>query len=246
MTGVVTLPEGAVVPEGALWTLQLQDTSLADAPALVLAEVGGVVDPAAPEISFEIPYDAAAILDTNTYTLQARIQDAAGSLLFVNDTAIPVLTGGAPSEGLSVPVVAVPPAEATASMVAAASVAPEAPCPRRPAPLPDRPLRPLSRRRPRLGRRPQGNSPNTRNDSQTAGPSPGPAVSLCLTPRGSASADGSGVLRQGRRRMSCLPTRRQMTCGPSRTASPVFERGAAVGCPGHLEDGVRALHALDP
>ena len=76
-------------------------------------------------ISFEIPYDAAAILDANTYTLEARIQDAAGTLLFVNDTAVPVLTGGAPSEDLIVPVVAVP-AEATASMAADASAAPAA------------------------------------------------------------------------------------------------------------------------
>ncbi len=125
VTGVVTLPEGTVVPEGAYWILQLQDTSLADAPALVLTEVGGLADPTAPEISFEIPYDAAAILDANTYTLEARIQNAAGTLLFVNDTAVPVLTGGAPSEDLIVPVVAVP-AEATASMAADASAAPAA------------------------------------------------------------------------------------------------------------------------
>ena len=75
----------------------------------------------ATEIPFEIAYDAATILDTNTYTLQARLEDASGTLLYVNDTAIPVLTGGAPSEGLIVPVIAVEPA---ASMAAEASVAP--------------------------------------------------------------------------------------------------------------------------
>jgi putative lipoprotein len=121
VTGVVTLPEGAVVPEGALWTVQLQDTSRADAEAVVIDEADGVVDPASTDIPFEIAYDAATILDTNTYTLQARLEDASGTLLYVNDTAIPVLTGGAPSEGLIVPVIAVEPA---ASVAAEASVAP--------------------------------------------------------------------------------------------------------------------------
>ena len=77
-------------------------------------------DPTATEIPFEIAYDAATILDTNTYTLQARLEDASGTLLYVNDTVIPVLTGGAPSEGLIVPVIAVEPA---ASVAAEASVA---------------------------------------------------------------------------------------------------------------------------
>jgi putative lipoprotein len=116
------LPEGTVLPDGAEWKVRLEDTSLADAPAVLIAEAGGVTDPTATEIPFEIAYDAATILDANTYTLQASLEDAAGTLLYVNDTAIPVLTGGAPSEGVSVPVVAVEPA---ASMAAEASVAPE-------------------------------------------------------------------------------------------------------------------------
>ncbi len=121
------LPDGAVLPEGAQWTVELQDTSLADAPAVVIGQVGDVVlDPFAVEIPFEIAYEASSILETNTYTLQARISDSAGMLLYVNDTAIPVLTGGAPSEDVMVPVVAVPPAEALASMAAEASMAPAA------------------------------------------------------------------------------------------------------------------------
>jgi uncharacterized lipoprotein YbaY len=88
---------------------------------VVVAEAGDVVDPASTEIPFEIAYDAAAILDTNTYTLQARLEDAEGTLLYANDTVIPVLTGGAPSEDVSVPVIVVEPG---ASMAADASVAP--------------------------------------------------------------------------------------------------------------------------
>ena len=126
VSGTVLLPEGAILPEGAQWTVELQDTSLADAPAVVIGQAGdAIVDPLAMEIPFEIAYDASAILDTNTYTLQARIVDSEGSLLYVNDTAILVLTGGAPSEDVSVPVVAVPPAEAIASMVAEASMVPD-------------------------------------------------------------------------------------------------------------------------
>jgi uncharacterized lipoprotein YbaY len=40
--------------------------------------------------------------------VHARIEDAAGTLLFINDTAIPVITNDAPSEDVPVPVVAVP------------------------------------------------------------------------------------------------------------------------------------------
>jgi putative lipoprotein len=127
VSGAVLLPEGAVLTEGAQWTVELQDTSLADAPAVVIGQAGGAIaDPLIMEIPFEIAYEASAILETNTYTLQARIVDSAGSLLYVNDTAIPVLTGGAPSEDVSVPGVAVPPAEAIASTVAEASMVPDA------------------------------------------------------------------------------------------------------------------------
>ena len=93
VSGSFTLPEGAVLPEGSTWIVQLQDTSLADAPATVIAEESGIIeDPTLTVFEFSIAYDPALILETNTLTLTAMIQDPSGLLLYTNDTSVPVLT----------------------------------------------------------------------------------------------------------------------------------------------------------
>ena len=108
VSGSIVLPEGATLEGAAAWTVLVEDTSLADAPAVTIgAAAGAVDDPGATEITFDAIYDAASIDEGATYTLNARITDAAGDLLFINDTAIPVITNGAPVEGVVVPVVAV-------------------------------------------------------------------------------------------------------------------------------------------
>jgi putative lipoprotein len=108
VSGTVMLPDGATLDGAAAWTVLVEDTSLADAPAATIgAAAGAVTDPSATEISFEAVYDASAVDEGATYSLNARIVDAAGDLLFVNDMAIPVITAGAPVEGVDVPVVAV-------------------------------------------------------------------------------------------------------------------------------------------
>ena len=42
VSGTFALPEGAVLPDGAEWKVRLEDTSLADAPAVLVNEAGGV------------------------------------------------------------------------------------------------------------------------------------------------------------------------------------------------------------
>ena len=108
VTGRILLPEGSTLEGAVAWTLLVEDTSLADAPAEVIgAAAGAVEDPAATEIPFVAGFDPASIEENSTYTLNARIVDEAGDLLFINDTAIPVITNGAPVDGVDVPVVAV-------------------------------------------------------------------------------------------------------------------------------------------
>ena len=76
------------------------------------ASEGTIADAIAGEIPFEITYDPADILASNTYTLSARIEDEEGYLLFINDTSIPAVTGGAPVTDIEVVVIDVrPPAE---------------------------------------------------------------------------------------------------------------------------------------
>lgn len=108
VSGTFELPEEAELPEGATWSVELQDTSLADAPAVVIGEDSGdIEDTSVTEVEFEIAYDPDQIIDTNTYTLQVRVEDETGNLLFVNDTAVPVLTDGGETTEVSFPVVAV-------------------------------------------------------------------------------------------------------------------------------------------
>jgi putative lipoprotein len=108
VSGTIVLPAGAVIPDGATWTIEIQDTTLADAPATVIGGVtADVADPTAAEIPFEVRYDLALIDEAATYTLYAVIEDATPAMLFTNDTAIPVITGGAPTAGVTVDVVPV-------------------------------------------------------------------------------------------------------------------------------------------
>ena len=108
VTGTILLPEGATLEGAAAWTVLVEDTSLADAPATTIgAAAGAVSDPAGTDIPFAAIFDEGSIDESGTYTLNTRIVDAAGGLLFINDTVIPVITNGAPVEDVDVPVVAV-------------------------------------------------------------------------------------------------------------------------------------------
>jgi len=107
VSGSFTLPEDAVVPEGSTWTVQLQDTSLADAPATLIAEASGTFeDPSPTSIEFSIAYDPALIMETNTLTLLVRVEDSAGLLLYINDTSVPVLTDPDHTTEVEIPIVA--------------------------------------------------------------------------------------------------------------------------------------------
>jgi putative lipoprotein len=122
VSGTIVLPEGVLLPGGASWSVELQDATREDAPAVVVAEVGEPVsDLAAAEIPFEIPYDPLDIEPAVTYTLRARVEDAAGALLYINEISPPGVVGGIPVEGAFVTVAPVLPG---ASVSPAASVAP--------------------------------------------------------------------------------------------------------------------------
>jgi uncharacterized lipoprotein YbaY len=66
-----------------------------------------VTDPLVEEIPYQVSYDTAAIDEQHAYTVRVRVEDPAGTLLYVNDEAIPVITEGAPTEDVPIPVVAV-------------------------------------------------------------------------------------------------------------------------------------------
>jgi putative lipoprotein len=125
VSGTIELPLGATLPEDAVVTVAIEDVTIADAPAEVIAVAQpAIVDPAAVEIPYEIPYDPAAIDETKTYAVRATIEDAAGELLFTSDTVTPVITHDAPTTDVDVAVVAAP-ADAPAASAATVEESPD-------------------------------------------------------------------------------------------------------------------------
>ena len=94
--GKLSYRERIALPPGSEAVVQLLDTSRADAPATVVAEqriaIGGQVP-----IPYRLDYDAATIDPHHRYTVSARIVNGE-RLLFVSDTAPPVITRGSPGQ----------------------------------------------------------------------------------------------------------------------------------------------------
>jgi uncharacterized lipoprotein YbaY/heat shock protein HslJ len=107
VTGVVTYRERIALPPDAVVIVRLEDTSRADAPATVIGEQ--VIDPMGRQvpIPFAVSYNPAQINQSGRYTLRARIEDAAGSLLWTNTQAYPVITGGNPTSDIEIVVMRV-------------------------------------------------------------------------------------------------------------------------------------------
>lgn len=101
VSGTVTKLDRMALPPGTVISIQLQDVSRADAPAVVLAEqVITTVDEQMP-IPFTLEYDPAAIDERFTYQVQVRVE-LDGQLMYITKTMHPVITRGAPTEGVEV------------------------------------------------------------------------------------------------------------------------------------------------
>ena len=105
VTGTVTYLQRIALPPDAVVTVRIEDVSRADAPAEVLGEQVIDTKGAQVPIDFEVSYDAGTIVENHTYSLRVRIEDGAGNLLFINDTSVPVITGGNPTQDIEVIVV---------------------------------------------------------------------------------------------------------------------------------------------
>ena len=93
VTGLATVPDGAMPPTDAVFSATLSDTSLADAPSVTLSETA--TSPAgAPPYAFKLPFENAEIVSGRSYTVRATLRAPDGSLLFTTDTVHPVITNG--------------------------------------------------------------------------------------------------------------------------------------------------------
>ncbi len=106
VSGTVTYRQRIALPPDAVLTVIIQDVSLADAPALVIGEQV-IKEPGQVPIPYAVEYRYRDIEDSHMYSMQARIEDADGNLLFINDTSVPVLTQGFPAEDVEIMVIPV-------------------------------------------------------------------------------------------------------------------------------------------
>jgi uncharacterized lipoprotein YbaY len=102
VTGAVSYKERIALPDDAVVTVQIQDISTPSSSATVIGEQIIETNGQQAPIPFDVTYDPADIVDDHTYSVAARIEDGSGNLLFVNDTANPVITNDNPTEDVQV------------------------------------------------------------------------------------------------------------------------------------------------
>ena len=97
MPGRVVWQGGDVqLPDGAVLTVTLADTSIADAAWTVISQQV-IEDATRLPAAFRLEYDPSEIDERSEYTLSASV-DLDDQLLYTNDTVHSVLTRGAPAE----------------------------------------------------------------------------------------------------------------------------------------------------
>jgi putative lipoprotein len=112
VTGSVTKRDRSGLPPGAVVSVQLQDVTLADAPATVLGEQVITTTGEQVPIPFEIGYDPAAVEERNSFAVRATIT-IDGALRYTSTRSFPVLTRGEPVADLEIVVEPVGPSGAT-------------------------------------------------------------------------------------------------------------------------------------
>jgi uncharacterized lipoprotein YbaY len=104
VTGVITHSHQMALPIGYVVTIQIVDTTKA-APGKMIAqqviESHGEVLP----MPFEIIYDPGKINQDHEYCLLVKIEDSTGILLYTNNTTVPVISKGNPTQKVDVTVV---------------------------------------------------------------------------------------------------------------------------------------------
>ncbi len=112
VSGTVTYRERIALSSDAVVTVQLRDTSYADAAAVLISEQI-ISNPGQVPIDFELRYVSDEIDDRNTYSIRAVITESDGRMAFTNDTAYDVVTRGNPRRVNMTLVMVEPPPEVT-------------------------------------------------------------------------------------------------------------------------------------
>jgi putative lipoprotein len=106
VTGTVTYLERIAMPQGAIVTVRLQDVSLADVSAVLLAEQV-ITNPGNVPVPYRVEYDGTLINPARNYAVRADIR-VGGTLWATTTRSYPVITRGNPSTGVEILVERVP------------------------------------------------------------------------------------------------------------------------------------------
>lgn len=101
VTGTVAYLQRIALPAGAVITVRLQDISRQDVAAEIISEQIIVTEGEQVPIPFTLPYDPAQIVESNMYSVSARIE-IDGKLAWISDTITPAITRGAPTSDVEV------------------------------------------------------------------------------------------------------------------------------------------------
>jgi heat shock protein HslJ len=106
VTGLVTFAEPTTLPEDVMVQVRINDISRMDAPAVVMGEQI-VSSSGSTPIPYCVCYNPDDIQPHHTYSMQAGIEDSTGALLYISNTITPVITRGAPGDGVEIAVIRV-------------------------------------------------------------------------------------------------------------------------------------------
>ncbi|EJB8414448.1 TPA: YbaY family lipoprotein [Vibrio vulnificus] len=106
ISGTIFYRERIALPENAAVTLVLEDVSLADAPAKVIAKHKFITNGKQVPLSFDLAYDSKKIIANHRYNVRARIE-VNGRLRFISDTIVPVITDEVNTHNVEIMVVGV-------------------------------------------------------------------------------------------------------------------------------------------
>lgn len=101
LNGTVTYRPRIALAPGSVVVVRVEDVSLADAPARVVAEQ--TIRPTGQvPVPFALSYDPTQIDVQRRYAVRAEIRDADGRLSWTTTTSTPVFTQGGPIDGVEV------------------------------------------------------------------------------------------------------------------------------------------------
>lgn len=99
ITGTLTYLDRMALPSDSIITVSLQDISLADAPAVKIAETTFTTEGNQVPLNFNISYDKSKITENHTYSVSAKVYSN-NELIRATTDNYSVITNGAPTEDL--------------------------------------------------------------------------------------------------------------------------------------------------